>query len=66
MKSDEFKKKQEEAYKANFHTPPEEGENFSLFGERQQCIKPTLLNRMRENLGYPRKSIFSECKRKEY
>lgn len=43
---------------------PDPNGNNLMFGQRQQCINPTLLNQQRESLGYnPEKaSIFNRCK----
>jgi hypothetical protein len=43
---------------------PDIGGNNLVFGKREKCITPNLLNQRRESLGYnPEKaSIFNRCK----
>lgn len=46
------------------NSKPDPNGNNLMFGQRQQCINPTILNQRREALGYnPEKaSIFNRCK----
>lgn len=65
MKKHEFLLKKQAADAANF-SPPAEGENYMVFGQRKECIKPTLLNQQREKLGWNPNlgSIFNQCQTK--
>lgn len=64
-RNEEILKRKALADSMNF-APPTEGENFLIFGERKECIKPTLLNQAREMLGFnPRhSSMFEQCRAK--
>ncbi len=60
---------QARAAKAQFdNSLPDPNGNNMLFGQRQECIKPTLLNSMREKLGYNPKyaSPFNQCQTKRF
>lgn len=61
MKKLEFLKKKAKADADNL-APDPDGNNM-IFGERQQCLNPTLLNARREQLGFnPAKaSWFNQC-----
>jgi hypothetical protein len=52
-----------EKAKRDNNIPDINGNNL-IFGKRESCINPTLLNQRREQLGYnPEKaSIFNKCK----
>lgn len=65
MKTHDFLLKKAKADADNF-APPTEDENYIVFGERKSCIKPTLLNRQREKLGWNPNlgSIFNQCQTK--
>lgn len=62
MKTHEFLLRKAEADLAN-SAPPVEGENYVIFGQRKECITPSLLNQEREKLGYNPKfhSPFYQC-----
>lgn len=49
--------------KLDNNSPDPQGNNL-VFGKREKCINPTLINQRRESLGYnPEKaSIFNKCK----
>lgn len=62
MKALDFLKKKQRA-DADNSIPDLDGNNL-MFGERQQCINPTILNSRRESLGYipDRNSAFNQGK----
>lgn len=61
MKALDFLKKKQQADYDN-SIPDPDGNNL-IFGERQQCLNPTILNARREQLGFnPAKaSWFNQC-----
>lgn len=49
---------------ANYdNNSPDTSGNYMVFGERKECLRPTLLNQKREQLGYrpELQSSFHQC-----
>jgi hypothetical protein len=61
MKTLDFLKRKQKADADN--TAPDPNGNNIIFGERQQCINPTILNSKRASLGYnpDKASVFNQC-----
>lgn len=63
MKAEEFLKKKQQADYDN--SLPDPNGNNLIFGKRQQCIIPTLLNAKREKLGYRQVDVYDEYRERK-